>query len=143
MNRERVGSAVVATGAGTVLAIAGWLQPDAHGYGTHQQLGLYPCTFLAWTGQPCPMCGATTTFALMADLRPIDAVLNQPFAALLVVMTAVAFGISVAEVLLPRARWSRLGAAIQDREALLAAAFLGAMGLGWAWKLGRMALDAP
>ena len=34
--------------------------------GTHVQLGLPPCGLLAATGLPCPACGLTTAFALMA-----------------------------------------------------------------------------
>lgn len=46
-----------------VLATAGLLEPDARGFGTHVQLGLPPCGFLALTGAPCPGCGLTTAFA--------------------------------------------------------------------------------
>ncbi len=34
--------------------------------GTHRQLGLPPCNFLVQTGRPCPSCGLTTSFALLA-----------------------------------------------------------------------------
>jgi len=33
--------------------------------GTHQQLGLPPCAFVVMTGEPCPSCGMTTSFALL------------------------------------------------------------------------------
>jgi hypothetical protein len=33
-----------------MLAAAAWLQPDPRGFGTHQQLGLPPCTFQALFG---------------------------------------------------------------------------------------------
>jgi hypothetical protein len=46
-----------------VLGIARWLKPDPRGYGTHTQLGLFPCAFLALTGTKCPSCGMTTAFA--------------------------------------------------------------------------------
>lgn len=39
------------------------LEPDTRGYGTHQRLGLPPCTFRFLLGIPCPSCGMTTSFA--------------------------------------------------------------------------------
>jgi hypothetical protein len=50
-----------------VAAVAHWLTPDARGIGTHEQLGIPPCGFLALTGLPCPACGLTTCFAHMAQ----------------------------------------------------------------------------
>ena len=44
-------------------ALAMTLEPDPRGYGTHQRLGLPPCTFQAFAGIPCPGCGMTTSFA--------------------------------------------------------------------------------
>lgn len=132
-------SAALALGTGTVLGLAMWLEPSASGHSTHTQLGLSECSFLTWTGHPCPMCGATTTFALMAHLRPLEAALNQPFAALLFVLTVWVFGISVAEVVQPRSRWTRLLDWIEPVEAWLAAAFLGFMGLSWMYKIWLMA----
>ncbi|HLJ12412.1 MAG TPA: DUF2752 domain-containing protein [Planctomycetaceae bacterium] len=46
---------------GFVLAFA--LRPDPRGFGTHQSLGLPPCTFRALFGIPCPSCGMTTSFS--------------------------------------------------------------------------------
>ena len=52
-------------GAGIVVVfgIAVWLKPDPRGFGTHQQLGLPPCTFRSLTGTNCPHCGLTTSFS--------------------------------------------------------------------------------
>jgi hypothetical protein len=44
-------------------ALAFALEPDPRGYGTHQSLGLPPCTFRMLFGIPCPSCGMTTSFS--------------------------------------------------------------------------------
>lgn len=46
---------------GFVLALK--LEPDTRGFGTHQQLGLPPCTVRVCFGIPCPSCGMTTSFS--------------------------------------------------------------------------------
>lgn len=135
---ERLISLAITLGAGAVLATAIWLEPSQAGHGTHTQLGLNSCSFLTYSGLPCPMCGATTSFALMAALRPITAVLNQPFASLLFVMTVGAFGVSTAELVQPRRRWTRILDRIEPVEHWLAGAFLGLMGASWLWKIALM-----
>ena len=60
---ERVLWLSVAAAGLTVLGIAAFIDPDPRGFGTHTQLGLPPCGFLALTGFPCPGCGLTTAFA--------------------------------------------------------------------------------
>jgi hypothetical protein len=52
-------------GGGLLLAlvIAACLQPDPRGFGTHEHLGLPPCTFSTWFGLRCPFCGMTTAWA--------------------------------------------------------------------------------
>jgi Protein of unknown function (DUF2752) len=50
----------------TVLVVARGLEPDPRGFGTHTQLGLWPCSFKVTTGRPCPTCGMTTSFAWFA-----------------------------------------------------------------------------
>lgn len=53
--------------AGLVLAIllvtASRLSPDPQGLGTHQQLGLPPCSSRYILGIRCPACGMTTSWA--------------------------------------------------------------------------------
>ena len=58
-----------ALGLAALLGVARRLEPDPRGYGTHRQLGLPPCAFLAVTGRPCPSCGMTTAFAWVARGR--------------------------------------------------------------------------
>ena len=53
-----------------VFGIALWLNPykgdvPERRMGTHQQLGLPACSFVAMTGYPCPSCGMTTSFSLL------------------------------------------------------------------------------
>lgn len=43
--------------------IATRLEPNPAGLGTHQQLGLPPCSMQVLLGAPCPSCGMTTSFA--------------------------------------------------------------------------------
>lgn len=59
----RWGLVLGAIGLAVVLGVARRLEPDPRGYGTHTQLGLYPCMFAQVTGSPCPSCGMTTAFA--------------------------------------------------------------------------------
>ena len=61
--RLRLVLAAVGLGLLAPLGIATRLQPDPRGQGTHQQLGLPPCTFLMLIGNRCPSCGMTTSWA--------------------------------------------------------------------------------
>lgn len=61
----------VAAGMISLFAVGAMLHPyEADGtpktHGTHRQLGLPPCSFYALTGMPCPSCGFTTAFSLVA-----------------------------------------------------------------------------
>lgn len=134
----RLWSALLALGMGAVLVLAALLDPAPAGHGTHTQLGLGTCSFLLATGVPCPMCGATTSFTLMAHLRPLEALVNQPFASLLFMLTAGGFGVALSETIDPRDRWHRLARLAGPREATLALTFLALMTLGWAYKIWLM-----
>ncbi len=75
---QRCTALIVALVAAAVLALAGWLQPDPSGMGTHAQLGFPPCTWPSAWGIPCPTCGMTTSFALTVRGRWLAAFLAQP-----------------------------------------------------------------
>jgi hypothetical protein len=67
---------LMAAGFIAVFAVALWLNPyNADGtprdMATHTQLGLPPCNMVVMVGKPCPACGMTTSFSLLAhgDVR--------------------------------------------------------------------------
>jgi hypothetical protein len=60
--RHRLMLVAAAAGLVALLAVAWVLTPDERGHGTHQQLGLPPCTFFLLFGRPCPSCGMTTAW---------------------------------------------------------------------------------
>jgi hypothetical protein len=66
LSRERMGWATVALLSALVLLLSRLLTPSVSGLGTHMQLGLPPCGFLALFHIPCPACGLTTSFAHLA-----------------------------------------------------------------------------
>lgn len=76
--RDRLGGAAIAAVSLGVLGVAAWLSPSAQGVGTHTQLGLSSCGFLASTGLPCATCGMTTATALAADGRLLASAATQP-----------------------------------------------------------------
>lgn len=63
----RIAAAGLMLGIVLLLLVASRLTPDPRGFGTHEQLGLRPCSFYGLTGRPCPTCGATTAWALLLD----------------------------------------------------------------------------
>ena len=79
----RIACVVVALTFTLVLAVSRFLTPDPRGFGTHEQLGLLPCSTMQFFGIPCPFCGMTTTFVLMARGNHLSAITTQPVGALL------------------------------------------------------------
>ncbi|MFO0921441.1 MAG: DUF2752 domain-containing protein [Pirellulales bacterium] len=69
---ERIVMGTVATTLMLLLGLAAWLSPSTEGMGTHQQLGLPPCTLVLLLGMRCPGCGMTTSWAYMLDGRWVD-----------------------------------------------------------------------
>jgi hypothetical protein len=61
--RDRLWLAVAGLGLLGLLGVTAVLKPSPLGHGTHEQLGLPPCTFWFLFGRPCPTCGMTTAWA--------------------------------------------------------------------------------
>ncbi len=136
--KNRVLGIFIAAPGSLVLGIAAWLTPSADGFGTHRQLGLAGCAVMTVTGWPCPMCGMTTTFALMADGRVVDAIYNQPFGVVLFGMTLVATIFGIADVIVGRSTLGAIGRLLYPWERPVAAGLLIGLFGGWLWKSAVM-----
>ncbi len=69
-----------------LLLLAGRLQPNPTGMGTHQQLGLPPCTTRILLGIPCPACGMTTSWSHFARGQWASSMTVNPGGFLLAIM---------------------------------------------------------
>ena len=92
-----------ALGLSVLLAAAAMLTPDPRGHGTHQQLGLPPCTFLVLFGRPCPSCGMTTSWAWLVRGQLGEAVRANAGGTLLGMLAAI--GAAWAGLSAIRGRW--------------------------------------
>jgi hypothetical protein len=88
--RLRILLLAIALGVGGLLAVAAWLKPSPLHYGTHQQLGLPPCTFLYLFGIPCPTCGMTTAWVHLVHGEILNAIRANCGGALLAVLAVLA-----------------------------------------------------
>ncbi|GAB6165374.1 DUF2752 domain-containing protein [Thermostilla marina] len=79
----------VAVGLVALFVIAAVLRPDPTGLGTHQQLGLPPCTFRVVFGARCPTCGMTTAWANLMHGRLAAALRANISGTVLAVLAAV------------------------------------------------------
>lgn len=109
---ERLAWCALLTGVLIVLGLAASLTPDPRGIGTHEQIPflgghMKPCGFAFATGIPCPSCGYTTTFALAAHGKILEAVKNQPFG-FVVFLVACALVPASLVAAIYRVSWSRV-----------------------------------
>ena len=95
----RLRGLIVAAICWGAIALAAMLTPRTNGYGTHTQMGLSGCSFLARTGYPCPGCGITTSIAAMAHGRVILAARAQLFGVMLFAAVAVYGLLGLADVI--------------------------------------------
>jgi len=71
------------------------LEPDARGWGTHEQLGFRPCYPMTHWNVPCPGCGVTTAVVLTLRGRIGVALATQPLGPLLVLASLALAGWAV------------------------------------------------
>jgi len=87
--RTRSLAALMGVGLLGALAVASVLSPDPRGRGTHEQLGLPPCTLTVVAGLPCPACGMTTSWSLVTHGRLADAARTHASGTLLALVALV------------------------------------------------------
>lgn len=78
---DRALAAGVAVAGSVCFTTLARVQPDARGFGTHEQLGLPACGWPLHYGIPCPTCGCTTAACLVVHGRLFAALATQPFGA--------------------------------------------------------------
>lgn len=109
--RARLMAAAVLAVSCFFLGLAAWMEPDPRGLGTHQQLGLPPCSSMMLLGYPCPTCGMTTAFSHAVRGRFFAAFGAQPAGFLLALVTAITAAASLSVVVSGRVwtvNWFRL-----------------------------------
>ncbi len=130
--RYRLGLTVLALGLAVLLGVARVLTPNSQGRGTHQQLGLPPCTFLALFGRPCPTCGMTTAWAwLMRGC--VDSALRSNASGTLLGLLALA-GVPWLLVSAARGRWLPCTPTPVAAAGIAVALVLIAL-VQWSWRL--------
>lgn len=78
-----------------VLTVAAYLSADPAGHGTHTQLGLPPCSWMAVAGKPCPTCGMTTAFTHAAEGDYLGSFLAQPLGAIIALLASGLFWVGL------------------------------------------------
>jgi hypothetical protein len=73
----------------SLLVTAGCLNPESKGLGTHQQLGLPPCSLRVLAGIRCPSCGMTTSWSHMMRGHVLQSFASNSGGALLALATLV------------------------------------------------------
>ncbi len=109
--RTRWRALVVGLACFGLLSVAWTLTPDAHGLGTHRQLGLAPCSLVMMTGYPCPTCGMTTSFSYAVRGQLLSALNAQPAGLFVAIMVLLVGVIAITTALTGRAwrvNWFRV-----------------------------------
>jgi len=130
VSRRLIG-AIVFAGVSGLFALAAWLSPDAAGHGTHEQLGLPPCSMKMFTGKPCPTCGYTTAFSHVAHGQFGRALTVQPAATLLAGAVVFAGAVGAFVMITGRDVAARFGPLLRTRSLVIVGLIVAA---GWLYK---------
>ncbi|MBM3289928.1 MAG: DUF2752 domain-containing protein [Candidatus Hydrogenedentes bacterium] len=128
----RLRALVAALACAGLIVVATYLTPDPRGLGTHEQLGLPPCISSTYLGVPCPFCGMTTAFALMAHARLTDAVHTQPAGAAFFAVCIIALAGALATAVLGH---TPKHAAALARAPWIGGAALAIVAVAWVYKM--------
>ena len=104
----RLRGLAIAAACWAALFVARSLTPQPGGHGTHEQLNLPSCTFLARTGWPCPSCGLTTSVSAMTHGNVIAAFKAHPFGVVLAPMILLLAAVGTIELATGRAAFGVL-----------------------------------
>ncbi len=133
---RRLASGSLALGCLAILTVAAGLSPSGEGHGTHEQLGMDPCGFLATTGYPCATCGMTTSWAHAADGHYVTSFLTQPFGLVLVLITAMVFWFALHTAVYGSRISEAASKVLSDKLVWFG---VGGLALGWGFKIVMMA----
>jgi Protein of unknown function (DUF2752) len=109
-----------------LIATARSLAPSPTGMGTHQQLGLPPCSSILLYGARCPACGMTTAWSYAVRGRWLDA-WHSNAGGLALLLISLAY-LPLFCYYLARGHWSRHGWLSLSLAICLSAALLAALG---------------
>jgi hypothetical protein len=85
-----VSAAILGFALAVPLAVASRLEPSPLNMGTHEQLGLPPCSVVVLFGHRCPACGMTTAWAHLVRGHGMEAFRANVGGALLGILDLVA-----------------------------------------------------
>lgn len=136
---ERLVAAGIAAAAAAPLVVAAWLEPSGSGVGTHEQLGLPACGWIAGFGMPCPSCGMTTAFAFASRGAFVDAFATQPAGAVLALAAAIVAMVAAWTAFTGSRSWELLWSAMGRRFWW---GFVAVAALAWVYKIAAMRLDS-
>jgi hypothetical protein len=130
---ERAAAGGVAVAISCAFVLAAWLSPDPRGVGTHEQLGMPPCTMHWVLGIPCPFCGMTTAFSLLAHGRPLAAFRTQPAGLIIALASAGAILGCIAAAAIGRGPDALEERLLHSRRFVIAVLTL--LGVAWVYKI--------